>query len=262
MKRLILLLFIGILLYCITANPVAEGFQAENKVEMVIARYNESLDWIKQEPFNRYPIIIYNKGNNTEFAMTDKVKKVISLKNVGKCDHTYFHHIVNRYDNLADVTIFLPGSIDMRNDKYAKTIKIFDNVAKYNTTVMIGQKNYDIKNTLYGFSLNNYVTSDPRNKQANGESILIPAQIRPFGKWYENKFGSLNTQYVLYTGIFAVAKEDILKQPVSYYQQFLDELSVGSNPEVGHYVERSWQAIFNPPSNRIYIEGFNDDRLV
>jgi Protein of unknown function (DUF3431) len=262
MKRLILLLFIGILLYCITANPVAEGFQAENKVEMVIARYNESLDWIKQEPFNRYPIIIYNKGNNTNFATTDKVQKVISLKNVGKCDHTYFHHIVNRYDNLADITIFLPGSIDMRNDKYAKTIKIFDNVAKYKTTVMIGQKNYDIKNALYGFSLNNYVTSDPRNKQANGESTLIPAQIRPFGKWYENKFGSLNTQYILYTGIFAVAKEDILQHSVSYYQEFLDELSVGSNPEVGHYVERSWQAIFNPPSNRIYIEGFNDDRLV
>ena len=263
MKRLILLLFIGILLYCITAAPSLDGFQSENQIEIVIARYNEPLNWIKQEPFNRYPIIIYNKGNNTDFTMTDKVKKVITLKNLGKCDHTYFHHIVNNYHtNLAGVTIFLPGSIDMRNDKYAKTIKIFDNVAKYNTTVMIGQKNYDIKNALYGFSLNNYVTSDPRNKQANGESTLIPAQIRPFGKWYENKFGSLNTQYVLYTGIFAVAKEDILKQPVSYYQQFLDDLSVGSNPEVGHYVERSWQAIFNPPSNRIYIEGFNDDRLV
>ena len=262
MKTLIILIFIGILVYCITASPNLDGFQNQNKVEMVIARYNEPLDWIKQEPFNRYPIIIYNKGNNTNFAMTDKVQKVISLKNLGKCDHTYFHHIVNRYDNLADVTIFLPGSIDTRNDKYTKTIKIFDNVGKYNTTVMIGQKNFDVKTQLYDFVLNKHVTSDPRNKQANGESSLIPAAIRPFGKWYENKFGSLNTQYVLYTGIFAVAKEDILQHPVSYYRQFLDELSVGSNPEVGHYVERSWQAIFNPPSNRVYIEGFNDDRLV
>ena len=262
MKRLILLLFIGILLYCITANPVAEGFQAENKVEMVIARYNESLDWIKQEPFNRYPIIIYNKGNNTEFAMTDKVKKVISLKNLGKCDHTYFHHIVNNYNKLADVTIFLPGSIDTSSAKYIKALKVFDNVAKYNTTVMIGAKNFDVKNMLYDFILDKWVTSDSRNKKENGESVLIPAQIRPFGKWYENKFGSLLTNYIVYAGIFAVAKEDILKHPVSYYQQFLDELSVGSNPEVGHYVERSWQAIFNPPSNRIYIEGFNDDRVV
>ena len=114
---------------------------------------------------------------------------------------------------------------------------------------------------LYDFILDKCVTSDSRNKKQNGESVLIPAQIRPFGKWYENKFGSLLTNYIVYAGIFAVAKEDILKQPVSYYQQFLDELSVGSNPEVGHYVERSWQAIFNPPSNRIYIEGFNDDRL-
>jgi len=262
MKRLILLLFIGILLYCITANPVAEGFQTENKVEMVIARYNESLDWIKQGPFNRYPIIIYNKCNNTNFAMTDKVKKVISLKNLGKCDHTYFHHIVNNYNNLAAVTIFLPGSINSRYDKYTKALKIFDNVEKYNTTVMIGKKTRDIKTDLYNFVLNNFVTTDPQNRAANGESAVIPAAIRPFGKWYENKFGTLNTQYVLYTGILAVAREDILRHPVSYYQTFLDELSVGSSPEVGHYIERSWQAIFNPPSNRIYIEGFNDDRLV
>jgi hypothetical protein len=239
-------------------DPRVDGFQNENKVEIVIARYNESLNWIKQEPFNRYPITIYNKGNNTDFTMTNQVMKVITLKNLGKCDHTYFYHIVNNYNRLADITIFLPGSIDTRNDKYVKTLKIFDNVEKYKTTVMIGQKKYDVKTDLYNFSLNKYVTSDPRNKEANGESRLIPAAIRPFGKWYESKFGSLNTQYILYTGIFAVAKEDIIQRPVSYYEQFLNELSVGSNPEVGHYVERSWQAIFNPPSNRIYIEGFND----
>ena len=57
--------------------------------------------------------------------MTDKVKKVISLKNLGKCDHTYFHHIVNNYNKLADVTIFLPGSIDTSSIKYIKTLKLF-----------------------------------------------------------------------------------------------------------------------------------------
>ena len=186
--------------------------------------------------------------------MTD----VIRLKNVGKCDHTYLYHIVTRYDKLAAVTIFLPGSIDTRDDKYQKALKVVENVEKYNTTVMIGKKNDDVKTDLYNFELNSYVTTDHRNKEANGESAMIPANIRPFGQWYEHKFGSLNTQYVLYTGIFAVAREDIRQHPTYYYQEFVDELSVGSNPEVGHYVERSWQAIFKPPRDRVYMEGLQN----
>jgi hypothetical protein len=29
------------------------------------------------------------------------------LANVGRCDHTYLHHIVERYEALADGTLFL-----------------------------------------------------------------------------------------------------------------------------------------------------------
>jgi hypothetical protein len=49
-----------------------------------------------------------------------------------------------------------------------------------------------IKHDLYNFKLDNYVVSDESNKKLNSNFKLLPSTIRPFGKWYENKFQELN----------------------------------------------------------------------
>ena len=36
--------------------------------------------------------------------------------------HTYFTHIVNNYDNLADITLFLPGTLEI----FGKKIKAIE----------------------------------------------------------------------------------------------------------------------------------------
>ena len=46
--------------------------------------------------------------------------------------------------------------------------------------------------------------------------------------------------------IFSINKLDIIKHTVDRYQQLLNAVSRHSNPEVGHYIERSWGAIFHP----------------
>ena len=81
-------------------------------IDLVIARYNENLDWLKEYSkykFNR--IFLYNKGE-TEITLPESYKPPIyeKLKNVGRCDHTYIHHIIKHYDNLGDVTFFVKGS--------------------------------------------------------------------------------------------------------------------------------------------------------
>jgi hypothetical protein len=48
------------------------------------------------------------------------VKKIVNLPNVGKCDHTYLYHIINNYNNLSKILVFLPGSINMENKKNTK----------------------------------------------------------------------------------------------------------------------------------------------
>lgn len=69
-------------------------------IELVIAKYQEDVSWA--DSLN--PLIkktIYDKGDS---------KSDNALPNVGRESHTYLHHIITQYDNLADLTIFSQGA--------------------------------------------------------------------------------------------------------------------------------------------------------
>ena len=85
-------------------------------INIIIARYNEDLKWTLEKPFDQFKYIVYNKGDNENFEKKN-VKEIISLENVGKCDHTYLYHIIENYNNLADINVFLPGSLDLKYKK-------------------------------------------------------------------------------------------------------------------------------------------------
>jgi len=68
---------------------------------IVVARYNENLEWTKQ--FSN--VIIYNKGE----SLTDDYNQIL-LDNVGREGHTYYKYIYDNYEKLEDYTIFLQGN--------------------------------------------------------------------------------------------------------------------------------------------------------
>lgn len=230
-----------IILFLIHFIFIKEEFK-QNNIEIVVSRYNEDLKWLKDDPFNKYSITIYNKGNNEEFYKPAD-SKIIKLANIGRCDHTYLYHIVSNYKNLYEHTIFLPGSSNMIT-KYTKAKKQIYEIEKHNNTVFIGIKYNNIKNDLYNFNLDNWIASDIKNKTINNESKLELSKIRPFGLWYENYFGNLNVKYVSYLGILGINKKHIIQNPKTFYEKLMLEVSNSSNPEVGHYLERAWNAIF------------------
>ena len=227
-----------------------ENFNSVN-IEIVVSRYNEDLKWINQEPFNKYPITVYNKGINDNFNIKSN-HKVIKLENVGRCDHTYLYHIIHNYNNLADITIFLPGSSQMSN-KFEKSLRLISEVEKNNNTVFICNDVDDIKKHFYEFHLNDYGVSDTQNIIEGINNQFKISEIRPFGKWYEKYFGDLKVKYFSFSAILGIAKRHILNYPVEHYERFLNELSTSSNPEVGHYIERSWCAILHPLDDAIFI---------
>ena len=56
--------------------------------------------------------------------------------------------------------------------------------------------------------------------------------------------------------MFAIAAEHILQNSVRHFEALLNEVSQHSNPETGHYLERSWAAVFHPlPSECIVSSG-------
>ena len=64
----------------------------------------------------------------------------------------------------------------------------------------------------------------------------------------------LKINCLIYYGIFSIHRNDIIQHNVSRYETIIKELSDHSNPEVGHYIERSWCAIFHPLKKTIIIK--------
>ena len=213
-------------------------------IEIVVARYNEDLNWTKEYPFNQFKYTIYNKGTNDNFTKPS-MYRVFQLPNIGRCDHTYLYHIVNNYAVLAPITIFLPGSIQISH-KRETAVTLINHILSCKNAVFLGFKTSNIKDEFKEFYLDNWSASDPNNLINNTDSTLQPALLRPYGKWYKHFFKNAIVKNYCFTGIFSISKLDVIKHDISRYIQLLNSVSGHSNPEVGHYIERSWAAIFHP----------------
>lgn len=221
-----------------------ERFEGNEK-RIVLARYKEDIEFILEDEFKDYEIWIYNKGDEIKNEKIKKRCKIISLPNVGKCDHTYLYYILQEYDNLPDITLFLPASYYYIDYKKEKVDTILKDIKKYkNKSILPG---YDMKksigDSLYSFVLDEWKTTFKKN-QDKGEYQLLKSPIRPFGKWYKKHFGKNPCRFIMYQGIFAVSREDIRKNPKKKYEELIKYVDHHVNPEAGHYIERVWGVLF------------------
>lgn len=217
-------------------------------IEIVVSRYNESLEWMNEHPFNKFTYIIYNKGVNNNFEKKF-ASKIIKLSNEGRESHTYLYHIYNNYDILKDITVFFPGSINLKYKKY-KAKRLLNSIIKLNNAVFLYEfKINNLQNKIYNFEINNYNSSEKKNLLINCNDTLILSNIRPYGKWYKYNFNDTNMKYLNLVGIFSISKYDIIKNSKDYYYHHIKNLEGLNNPEVGHYYERSWAALFHPLEN-------------
>lgn len=208
-----------------------------------VSRYNEDLAWTLEFPFNKFKYIVYNKGVNDSFEKK-YVTKVTPLPNLGRCDQTYLYHVVSNYNSLSDIVVFFPGSVNMEHKKKI-AIKLLLNILSKKKASFIGGETQTIFHLFNNFSQEEYCCQNPINQSLNNESQLCLSPQRPFGNWFL-KHGFTDVNQYCYFGIFSVDKRDIHQHPISRYVGLLQELSVHSNPEVGHYTERAWASIFGP----------------
>jgi len=233
----------------------ADAISAANTgfLQCVVARYNEDTEWMNSHPWNTLNILCYNKGPRVPDNCTDQRGcKVVSLPNVGRESHTYLYHIINNYDNLAEVTLFMPGSWMLEN-KRERTLSTLRRAIESRNTVFEGMMHSNVLTDLYDFKLEEWKSTNSENATINPEKALEQSPIRPFGKWYEANFGNTEIQVVSYFGIFAVSRQHIRQHPKAYYEKLLTYVDKSSNPEVGHYLERAWGAVFYPyPISCVY----------
>ena len=253
------LVFVGlIILYIIYTFTKKEMFENKNIV-LVVARYNEDLEWLKNEPFNKYDVIVYNKGDNDNFYKSPKIRSIINLENVGVCVHTYLYHIIHHYDNLDNITVFLPGScmdeIGPNEKTYMKkkqTLQTMQKMEETNNSAFVIHVHTDqpIDKEFYHFTITNYPMNNLQNIEKNSDDYLRLCDIRPFGKWFQHVFKDIEIHDLGYKGIFALTREHIRNRSNASYIDLISYVDKDKNEESAHYFERSFLAVFHPiPEN-------------
>jgi hypothetical protein len=192
-----------------------------SSTDIVVSRFAEDTDWLRRlEPHGR--VVLYNKNPN------DQVENAILLPNLGREGHTYLHHIIEHYDRLPDVTVFLQGRIDdhLSGDPVMQVCRM------------------QAEALLTGCS--QPLWASPANYSFQHPPTYGSAKVQPagccLGEWFEHvlhcPFPSRHLRFYR-NGLFAASRARIRGRPVEYYEAILEHL-LHENPEAGHFLERSW----------------------
>ena len=186
---------------------------------IIVARYNESVEWTKQFP----NVIIYNKG-----IQLDNSYNEIFLDNVGREGHTYYKYICDNYENLSDYTIFLQGN------PFDHSPNILSNLNKYinNTELIIDFE---------------FLSEQIHNSSLELESTRY-LQCKNIHKSWEKIFGvNIENQECIFGpgAQFIVSKNKILKNTKEFYKNIVKMLEYSINPLEGYDIERFHKYIFN-----------------
>ena len=213
------------------------------KYHIVIARYNENIDWIKYIDTNLFDIFIYNKGNNIN--INNIHYKIINLDNTGRESHTYLYHIINNFDNLPEKIIFTQAHpFDHVINTFIDEINNFNNCS---VNFFYFSKN--ILNIQYDKNENKFIEFGNLNGDnwQNYHELNSPISTT-MKKMFEN-FEEQQLILIFGTGaIYGVNKELIIKNKKDFYVNCIDILNSSSNlknPDEGHSFERLWYYIFN-----------------
>ena len=182
---------------------------------VVVARYNEPIEWTNGIINTNTKCIIYNKGSKLDYS----VCPVIHLPNVGREGHTYLYHIINNYDNLSEYTMFLQGH-PFDHTPYLESILASD----------------EWKKSFHVMSAN--IFDRTINNEQNPYTML---------ELYNILFNRKKTEYSLWFGAgaqFCVSRATIRTRPKEFYQRIYAILACDVNPIEGHAIERFWPMIF------------------
>lgn len=174
---------------------------------------------------------------------------LIHLPNIGRDCHSFMWYVYENYENLPDIVFFTLGGITENKMKFLKYKYVLENlslVKKRGIVTVPGHLSYRYSPFDYDFYLDEWMSTTKVN--SNNTRELIPAFVRPFGKWYETYISTdlskIKRLGVSYNNIFCCSKESIRKYPKSMYEELLGQLSVGENLEVIHYVERIFFSLY------------------
>ncbi len=180
------------------------------ELQLVVAHYREDLSWL--EDFSVLPVTVYSKGGTGPNE----------LPNVGREAHTYLHHIIENYDSLADVTVFLQG------DPRDHVPDVFEKI-------------WSVDSRTQYRELSDLMLVD--------DALGRPPQPGlPLATFYERLFEAAAPEYYCCRvgACFAVSRDNIRQRSLDFYRRALNlVLTEDRGPWC---IERLWHFIFQTKS--------------
>lgn len=216
--------------------------------------YNKNSKWLYDNEKNNCDYIIYKRVQMKEFNIKQKSENIYELKNIGKLANiaqTYLLHIINNYDNLYDIEIFLDAELlDLYSSNIWTQIK---HANKYNFKSF---GNLDKKLTWTNAEYEIEIAK--KFKLTNQKFIHSPPKKSWFGwKVYKKLFPdkcekikcNFPTIIIGAYSLFSVKKKQILQHPLSKYKSLyalFDHTKFSSRELKEHYylLEHTWKLLF------------------
>ncbi|MEI6345130.1 MAG: DUF3431 domain-containing protein [Verrucomicrobiota bacterium] len=225
-------------------------------LELVIARYQEDLRWLKKVP-PAIRLTILNKGDSPPLPEGLQIRQVdrqgmplgrrgklcegpcegvsvTDLPNVGREAHSYLRHLTDRYDSLADVTLFCQGHP-------------FDHAPDFHIRLqsLVSGGEFPDPFLWYGFLEE---TDDPL-----GRRLFVPwsknpeRRELPTGGLFQELFLEKSPEFFHFRGgaQFAVLKSAVLGRSRAFYRKALELTE--AVPDAAHCFERFWDRVFGAP---------------
>lgn len=210
---------------------VTELKQAGSKsVRVVVARHSEELEWLALLPED-YEIYISNSGEDISDIPASVSQKVVAVRveNAGREAGHWLRYIVDNFDNLADINVFLQGSPHVG----------------HTPDILFKMERSDIENRNFAYLC---VSREPT--RVLGEGSFQPRTLIGTAVGRKFKIVELSTGGVWGAQHF-VTKETIQNYPLEWYAAIL---SKANKPMFAHTFEHAWNVVYGvPPDARLEL---------
>lgn len=216
------------------------------KKQLVVAAYERSLDWLEKIEKD-IDVVVYRKGDRRSYD-----GEIVLPNNIGRCVHTFFLHIFNKFDDLADVTYFVQDyPFDHCRDLQDCLKCDLEQLKANNCAVWHGG--------YYGFDTLHTSSSSPFQHVGTGRGLVsymdgCPSHCGlPLAEVWKRLFVSNTPPFFEFNpgGHFAITKEQIHKRSKQFYGLVVELLEKGC-PDITndvnlfpYCIERLENYIFN-----------------
>lgn len=241
-----------------------------NKRLIVTNHSNHDLSWLKELEeygFARNNIFIYDRSP-TVSPEVEKLGKLSISPNVGSNIYDYGKYILENYDNLPDINIFIKGNITWRTyttrERFLYALKSNWFVPIDNDPIGSGVSNY-YEPWGEGFYVNDCSHLEKVERHSNdNENLKVYPRIKNFKDFLEDLFVIKKIpEYIAFCpgANFVVPKQNILKYSTNFYKKMMYYTDYDSNPIEAHYWERvllmAWNGSLLENMNFVVPENYN-----